>query len=325
MKTEARSQLEDILLQPPKGSVARQVYAIMRPRNIGYVALRQQVDSLVLHQAELDRAVRGKSSMFHNCYYSAKGLFYQLLFGERQLAVEELFDLQLDNIFSLNFNLCSITEESRRELDSLRGYYNHRHKELRHFVDLAGNTSLEGKTKLYHKLNHELSSRGRKDKEFFDLELKARELKREIVESLHRYTLANDSILDLGEELRFLGVVEDLLQSSIHLSEGIAVKSKRIERHISATKQAYTLVKAQESAVKALDTAVTTLTRFTLGMHNILAEGLSEMSGIIASSKGFEFYPTAIGNLGTFVSSVSEASLLRSQDVEAAVQRYLSR
>lgn len=315
------------MVSEPRTSVARQVYAIMKPKSVGYVALREQVNALVLHQALLDRAVRGRNSAFYDCYYATKGLFYHLVLGERQLSIDELFDVQIDNVFNLNFNLRSITADSRSELNLLRDYYHDRHCELVKCVNAIDSTSseLSKKTEDYSKLKQGFTDLKRKDAKYFESEFKLGELKRDISENIHHYDIVNESVLDVAEELNFLDVVDDLLLNSVHLSEHISVKSRRLERHISATKQAYTLVRSQQVAVESLDSALTTLTRFTLGVHNILADGLKEMSGLVSSTSNLNrFYSTAIKGLGSLVNSVSEASLMRSQEVEGAVQRYLS-
>ncbi len=325
--TNVASCIEDILSSEDRGSVARKVYSIMRPRRTGYIALRQQANSLVIHQALLDKAIRGCDSPFSDCYYSMKGFLYQLVFGERQLSIDELFDVQLDNLFELNFNLRSITSESRRELGVLRDYNTARHKELQRCVGSidSSNSSVDSKAKEYFDLQQQVKSIGKKDENFFVVQLKLRDLKYDISEISHKYNIMNEAILDLGEEVRFLGVVEDLLINSVQLSEHIAFKAKRIERHISATKDAYSLVKAQQEAVISLDDAVTRMTRFTLGVHNILSSGLQDMSSTMNSCSNLNsFYPSAVKGLGGVVNSVSEANLLRNQDAERAVNRYLS-
>lgn len=325
--TDVSAGIEDILNSGQRSSVAKQVYMIMKPKATGYVALREQVNSLVLHQAMLDKAVRGSSSLFCDYYYSFKGFFYEKLLGERQLDIDELFDAQLDNLFALNFNLRGITDSSRRELESFRGYYSERHKELQRCIvsiDPAG-SGIEKKAKEYLALQGELKGMRRKDAKFFETEFKIRELKYEISEGMHKYNIMNEAVLDLGEETRFLNVVEDLLVNSVQLSEHIAIKAKRMERHISATKDIYVLVKAQQKAVFSLDEAVTRLTGFTLGVHNMLSEGLQDMSAVMNSCSNINsFYPSAIRGLGSLVNSVSEANLMRSQAVESAVQRYVS-
>lgn len=326
MKDNLAGKIEE-LMSEPRSSVSRKVYAIMKPKSTGYVALREQVNSLVLHQALLDKAIRGNDSAFCNIYYATKGFFYQFVLGERQLCIDELFDVQLDSMFELNFNLRSITSSSRDELSSLRDYYGGRHHELVKCVNAIDSTSseLEKATKDYAKVKQNFGSLRKKDAKYFGAEFRMRELKREVSEKVHYYDVVNESVLDLAEELRFLEVVEDLLMSSIHLSDNIAVKSKRIERHIASTKQAYTLVKSQQLAAESLDKALTNLTRFTLGVHNLLADGLRGMSDMMGSSSNInKFYSSGIKGLGSLVSSVSEANLMRSQEVENAVQKYLS-
>ncbi len=325
--SDVSAKVGEVLFAPPSRSALRSVYDIMRPGAVGYVALRGQVDSLVLHQALLDKVVRGEDSLFYSCYYATKGLFYRIVFSERQLSAEKLFDVQLENISALNFNLCGITSESRRELDYLREYFDDRHSELRSCVGLVKRTGyeLEAKAGEYGGLQKILSSFRERDDGFFDCELKARRLKREISDKMHNYTLSNESVIDLGKEVEFLGVVEDLLLSSIQLSEHIALKARRFERHIEATRRAYLLVKSQQAAVRALDDAVTTMVDFTLGMHNLLADGLRDMAGIMEPvSSVNSFYPAAVKSLGGLVSSVSEANLMRNIEVEDAVRRYTS-
>ncbi len=327
MSQDLSSKIGEVLFEPPSRSVSRQVYSIVRPDSTGYVALRHQVNSIVLHQAMLDKVVQGRSSAVYDWYYSAKGLFYRLVFRERQLSVEELFDAQLDNVASLNYNLCHITSNAKGELDSFKEYYSDRHAELKRFVGVieTGDSDIGEKVKKYNGLEREFSSLRKKDAHFFDLEMGLRKMKREISSGAHNYDIANESVLDLAEEMKFLGVVEDLLTSSIHLSEHIAVKAKRLERHISATKQVYVLVKSQQEAVQSLEAAVGTLTNFTLGLHKILAGGLQEMAGMMKPGSGLNsFYSSANNNFGRLVASVSEANLMRSREVEDTVQRYLS-
>src|SRR3989344_1181727 len=170
--TDVAACIEDILNSGQRSSVARQVYMIMKPKATGYVALREQVNSLVLHQAMLDKAVRGSNSAFYDCYYSMKGLFYKMVFGERQLSVDELFDVQLDSLFALNFNLRGITASSRRELESLRSYYSERHKELQRCIVSTGpaGSGIEQKTKEYIALQGQLKGMQCRDAKFFETE-----------------------------------------------------------------------------------------------------------------------------------------------------------
>ena len=62
-----------------------------------------------------------------------------------------------------------------------------------------------------------------------------------------------------------------------------------------------------------------------LSLHNILADGLKDMAWLVSSFSSLNsFYVSGIKGLGSLVNSVSEANLVRSQDAENAVQRYLS-
>jgi hypothetical protein len=293
---------------------------MIQPRGFtgDYSGLRNQVNKLVIYQGEIEKqATSGKA------YIWLRKFFLEKILGRKQRTLDELFNLQVANLSGLNRNLDHILYDSRRELKEVEQYYETVHAEVAQSIDSVNprKNALEHNLAEYLKLQKQKESLPQKDKNYFMMNIEMKRLKRSVMEDFHSYNIANETIVDSSQETEFMDTVEDLLRISIQTCERIGSKTKRMERHIRHTKRAYEELRKQQCTISSLQNAVSTLSDFTLQVHNILGDGMQRMSAIANSSDSF--YSQAQGNLGFILDSVKEANNSRSLEVERQIGRYL--
>lgn len=283
-----------------------------------YGELKNRVKDMGVIQKKIERALPKQDANALSTFLAHKLLLF------KQPRIEELFDMQLTNIASLNAILININFESRRELSSLVKYSK--------LVSCKFAESLEARQKkkanisnrgaLVQEAQNALKEVKRTDKRYFVVEEGIKDLRRGIGEDMHSYKLANDAAVDLGQEREFLVLMESLLRVSMYTCEKISSKAKRIENHIGRTKKIYTAMDDQQQAVALLHTAISTLSSYTLQVHQTLGKGIHDMAKTAHNPEILSsFYLSANKNLTDIIESVKKAS---DMDVsEKIVDKYL--
>lgn len=296
--------------QEPISAIASRIYNV--DFSSSYIQLKKDVTNIVKRQIEFKRLVRSKSSIFHSSYYRLRKRFCERVLKRKQYTLDELFDIQLVNIGSLNDNLQTILADSRNELTNLEEYFEQINNEVLGTINSKRKSKIkemEEKNKIYHKISNELRTT-RKDAKYFQAIVTRKKLKRELFEYLHKHNLADELIINLSQESFFLDKFEDLLRISIHTCERIALKTAVLERHLANTKRTYQLLKAQQKTVSSLGNAVDTMTDFTSQLQNTLSEGLDKIVEI-ANAKD-SYYLSSANNFNSLLTKLDQRYGLRS-------------
>lgn len=290
----------------------------------GYVGLQQQVDKMVNYQDEISKNLRVQNSKTRKAWRSIKIFWNEKVLGKRCYTLEELFGMQLGNVSALNSNLIGIIKKSRQELQVLEKYQKLLYAE---FCNSLGGIdenkeTIRDKLKLYLQAQKKMGGIKEKDADYFKCEAAIKNLKRQLMEDMHSYSLTNERILDLSKEKDFLNTAEDLVRISVQTCEKTVSKTLRMERHIAHTMRCYESLRQQQSTMASLESAVATLTDFTMQVHNILSDGLSIMVGM-SSNTSENFYEKAGGNLSNFLKEISEANYAKDAEIEGMVKKYM--
>lgn len=255
-----------------------------------YLVIKENVERLVKQQKTFKKLVRKRPS-----YLKMRKGFYEKILKKKQYTLEELFDVQLTNIRGLNVNLQNLLRDSRYELEELEDYYEQVNGEVSIMLNSRNkDQELKSKSLEYQTMSHALKSR-RKDEDYFKALVKAKKFKRRLFEELHEYNLRNELLNNLAKEALFLDKFEDLLRTSIHTCERIALKTATLERHLNNTKRTYQLLRIQHKTASSLNKAMETMTDFTLQVQDTLTQGMEEIMDI-ANSPDY-FFSTATDNI----------------------------
>ncbi|MBU4352558.1 MAG: hypothetical protein KKA65_02440 [Nanoarchaeota archaeon] len=259
-----------------------------------YLIIRDNVERLVKQQKVFKKLIGKKPS-----YLKLRNGFYEKVLKKKQYTLEELFDVQLTNIRGLNINLVNLLRDSRFELQELEEYYEQVNCEVAIMLN-SKNKEHELKTKSleYQTMSHSLKV-SKKDENYFKALVKAKKFKRGLFEELHEYNLRNELLSNLAKEALFLDKFEDLLRTSIHTCEKIALKTATLERHLNNTKRTYQLLRIQHKTASSLNKAMATMTDFTLQLQDTLTDGMQEIMDI-ANSPDY-FFTTATDNMDRLI------------------------
>jgi len=237
--------------------------------------------------------------------------------GIKQLSLEDLFDIQINNVAMLRSELESILAESKVVLDSLESYSRALHCEFKtalhtsqavreNFGFIIGrynklsesvskNRDVSENSSKYPNLPYsckgsvsDMASAGiRENVENKIMLLNAR---KELDNCTHSYLLANESIADISDEINFLSTVEPVFRMSIHICERVVRRTMRLERHIHYVKRVYEHFKLHQTAVEYLRSAVGALSNFTYHVNESLVQGFRRMSLAVADNN----FPTGM-------------------------------
>ncbi len=289
----------------------------MEPFALGwdYAQISDGVSRLVRQQTEFKRLMHGESSAFYGIYLSARKYVLEKWMKKRQYSLDELFDIQLNAISSLNSSLQTILHESRGELKQLELYFEQASGEVSRMIEAKGRKKgkeIEDKCRVYSKIRGQLLS-ARKDGRYFQAFASAKRLKREISEYAHKQSLANEFVANVSMEASLLDATEDLLRISIHTCEKIALKTAVFERYLSNTRRAYEMLRMQQKAVSSLNASVETMSAFTLQMQEMLKQGFESMGSILSSEP---FFGSANANIRGMVQQIGSANNLHDESIE---------
>ncbi|MBU4502223.1 MAG: hypothetical protein KKA79_06510, partial [Nanoarchaeota archaeon] len=206
-------------------------------------------------------------------------------FGKRIKSIDELFDLQLGAMASINYGLDIINNEARSRLELLERYIEKINYEYENnFLGIDGKKdSLDPMLKDYIELSQNYNSLPERNDKYFQTEKQLRTLKRNISEQGLDYKKMLDVVDDLEKERGSLNALEDFFRYSIHLSERMVEKAKRFEGHVANTKDAYIMAKNINCGFAAVIRAIESSAGTIGQLQNILTEGLADMGNAVTN------------------------------------------
>jgi len=252
-------------------------------------------------------------------YLKTRKVLKGKVFGKRIRTVEELFDLQISILKSINKGLYMINGESRYNLERLETYIENINNDYEYnFLGIGFKKEfLESSLKDYDKTYQEFKLLKKKDKNFFDVERKLRALKREITENDLDYKKMLDTVDDLNKEKSSLNALEDFFRFNIHLSERMVDKSVRFENHLINTKDSYMMAKNINQGFKAVLSAIRESSNTVSNLQRVLTDGLVDM-GTSFSDKDLVSYNDFEILLGSKHRSVH--NLIKNSDKEKELE-----
>jgi len=217
-------------------------------------------------------------------YLKARKFVKEKFFGKRVKSVNELFNLQLDAMRRINFGLDVINNEARQRLGLLEKYIERINYDYEdNFLGIDGKkSSLTPLLKEYVSSVKKFNSLTNKNEEYFDVERKLRQLKRDISEGGLEYKKMLDLVDDLEREKGALNVLEDFFRYSIQLSERMVEKARRFENHVANTKDAYLLAKDINCGFAAVLKSVQSSSNMISQLQQVLTEGLAGMGNAVS-------------------------------------------
>jgi hypothetical protein len=217
-------------------------------------------------------------------YLKARKFVKEKFFGKRVKSVNELFNLQLDAMRRINFGLDVINNEARQRLGFLEKYIERINYDYEdNFLGIDGKkSSLTPLLKEYVSSVKKFNSVTNKNEEYFDVERRLRQLKRDISEGGLEYKKMLDLVDDLEREKGALNVLEDFFRYSIQLSERMVEKARRFENHVANTKDAYLLAKDINCGFAAVLKSVQSSSNMISQLQQVLTEGLADMGHAVS-------------------------------------------
>lgn len=217
-------------------------------------------------------------------YLKIRKMLKEKVFGKRVKSVNELFNLQLDAMRRINFGLEVINNEARQRLGLLEKYIERINYDYEdNFLGIDGKkSSLTPLLKEYVSSVKKFNSLTNKNEEYFDVERRLRQLKRNLSEGGLEYKKMLDLIDDLERERGALNVLEDFFRYSIQLSERMVEKARRFENHVANTKDAYLLAKDINCGFAAVLKSVQSSSNMISQLQQVLTEGLADMGNAVS-------------------------------------------
>lgn len=240
---------------------------------------------LSLKDAEQHRNEIEKQLKHSDFYLNIRKFFKEKIFGKRSKSIDELFNLQLNAMRGINFGLEVINNEARQRLNLLEKYIEKVNHEFEYnFLGINNKkNSLSPLLQEYISLYKYFRSLTEKNEEYFNIEKRLRQLKRELSEDSLNYKKMLDVVDDLEKERCSLNALEDFFRHSIHLSERMVDKARRFESHVANTKDAYVMAKNINCGFNAVLKAVQGSSSTIAQLQRVLTEGLADMGNVISN------------------------------------------
>lgn len=288
----------------------------------GYNGIKEHIDDIVI----IGEIISSEVKYIENggIYKKIREFIETKILRRKKFSVEELLEAQATNIRLLNQNLKSINLEARSENKNLIRYYEHICEELRKNILTIPERQekLKEKTEEYNQSKQKLLTIKGYDKEYFTTEKKLRELRRNQSEEEHNYILKMKDAEKLQIEKAFLGVVEEVLRKSIHLSEIYSKDAEHVGRHIENTKEVYGRIIKQQEQFSMLKEGVGKLGTYLSKLQEGITKGLEEMNKTANGVNSLDIaYAQNMKNLKNIVEDIKNTQVEKTSKIEKTLER----
>ena len=320
LMNQQESFLKGIMQETKAGNNAYELMTYPK----GYVGIQQNVRDIVSVGNIVGKEVGYNGDNLGKTYQKMRVFFTERIMGKRAYSLDELLDMQARNIHLLNSNLKNINDEAKEEKDNLVKYYEEICDEFSYNIVSAPERQkiLKIKTNEFSTLRQKLTGSKRYDPEYFEMEKKLREVRREQSEQEHDYVMRMRDTVKLEQEKSFIDVMEQLLTKSVHLSEMYSRETEYIERHVDRTKNVYLRLIKQQGQFFMLRDGVEKLKEYLITLQRGVMKGISEMNKVVngADSTQAVFAPN-MGNLKSIVDDIRNAESQRAVEMEKSLYR----
>ncbi|MFH1210947.1 MAG: hypothetical protein V1645_03445 [archaeon] len=311
---EQESFLRGIQREARAGNNAYELMAYPK----GYVGVQQNVRDIIIVGQIVGKEVGYEGDNLGRAYQKARRFFSEKILGKKKHTIEELLDMQSRNIALLSTNLRNINEEAKEERTNIINYYEEICDEFRQNIltNPERQKKLRMKTQEFSTLRQKINGK-RYDQEYFDIEKRFRETRRQQAEEEHEYTMRMRDTVKLEQEKGFLDIMEQLLTKSIHLSEMYTRESEYIQRHVERTKNAYIRLIRQQGQFFLLRNGVEKLKDYMVNLQKGVIRGISEMNMVVNGTDALNaVYAPNMGNLKAIIEDIRNAENERAIQME---------
>lgn len=299
------------------------VYEVMAyPK--GYVGVKQNVKDIVTVGEIVGKEVDCERDNLGKTYHKIKTFFDEKVLGKKKHTIEELLEIQARNISLLNSNLKYINEEARDERRNIIKYYEEVCEEFKQNITSAPERQkrLRMKTEEFSTLRQKIATTKNFDQQYFDMEKRFRNIRREQAEQEHDYVMRMRDTVKLEQEKAFLDIMEQLLTKSIHLSEMYSRETEYIERHVERTKNAYIRLIKQQGQFFMLRNGVEKLKEYLWNLQRGIVKGITEMNTVVNGVDSIHaVYAPNMGNLKAIIDDIRNAQNKNAIEMEKMLER----
>lgn len=317
---EQESFLRGIQQEARKGN---NIYEMMAyPK--GYVGVKQNVRDIVTVGEIVGEEVACERDNLGKTYHKLRIFFNEKVLGKKKYTIEELLEIQARNISLLNSNLKCINEDARDERRNIIKYYEEICEEFKQNITSAPERQkrLRMKTEEFSTLRQKLATTKNFDQQYFDMEKRFRDVRREQAEQEHDYVMRMRDTVKLEQEKAFLDIMEQLLTKSIHLSEMYSRETEYIERHVERTKNAYIRLIKQQGQFFMLRNGVEKLKEYLRNLQRGIARGITEMNTVVNGVDAIQaVYAPNMGNLKAIIDDIRNAQNKNAIEMEKMLER----
>ena len=290
--------------------------------SLDYQELEGSVKNLMQMHDGLETQIREMKTPFHKFYAKLK----RSLFGAPKHSAEEVMNMQLMIIRQIRRALEFNSNKTRTKLDTIINYSEASDLKIEENLQYRAREKprLEETRKILETLSSTIQKEDKTKQGFFEKEHDYKKVLRGYKENTHKYDLATDAVLDLLQQGKYLGLQEEIIRNTVHTSERLSEKTRRIENQISIVKGLYDSVLKQHKLYVTLYQAICAQKTYISNLDDILMNGQQVMEQIATKSNvlnGFNENPRLEG----ISENIEYVNLDRRSEKELLLAEYLGR
>jgi len=250
---------------------------------LDYEELGASVKQLGLVHARLESQIE----LFHNPLAKGLAKLKRALGAKPKYSVEEILRMQLEIIRRLRRTMELQSVKTRTRLEHLVDYSEEVDGKIENSMEyrLSQKPEIEQLERTLAEESKQLQKEDKSKKGYFAKEHAYKRARRDLSEKHHQYDLATEAVIDFTQQEHYLEVQEDLIRNTVHTSERLAEKTKRVESQIAVIRGTYDAVIKQQKLYIALYQALHEQRVYIQGLDQILMIGRSTLSQIAARSQ----------------------------------------
>lgn len=290
--------------------------------SLDYQELEGSVKNLMQMHGDLESQIREMKTPLHKLYARLK----RSLFGVPKHSVEEVMNMQLMIIRQIRRALEFNSNKTRSKLDAIINYSEASDKNIEENLQYWAKEkpALEEARKILESISSAIQKEDKTKQGFFEKEHEYKKTLREYKENAHKYDLAADAVLDLLQQRKYLSLQEEIIRNTVHTSERLAEKTRRIESQLSIVRGLYDSVLKQHKLYATLYHAICAQKTYISNLDEILMNGQQVMEQIATRSSalnGFNENPRLEG----ISENIEYANFDRRSEKELLLAEYLGR
>lgn len=289
----------------------------LRDYSLDYEELSGSVNGLMAMHCDLEDKINSMTRPLSMALGRIKRAF-----GSRpKHTIEDIFRNQLATIKQLRRGIELQSEKSRSQMDELVVYQEEKSEEISEALDYIAANGKQLCPASKPMLISKPKEKQKIDREYLKREDDYIKGAREISEKQHKYIMAAEKIIDLLRQKVYLRIQEELVRNTVHSSERITEKAKRIEDQISITRGLYDSVLTQQKLCGTLYKALETQRTYIAGLDNIVITGRRIMNDIVSKSAVLNDF-NSMGRLDGILDEIASDNKERKEELISTIEKY---